>query len=68
MKITDLQIKSLKPKSHRYEVLEGNGKVFKNIKQFTPNDLRRTAASPMTSIGIPRLVVSKILKTTEKLG
>lgn len=28
---------------------------------FTPHDLRRTAASHMTSIGIPRLVVSKIL-------
>lgn len=28
---------------------------------FVPHDLRRTAASHMTSMGIPRLVVSKIL-------
>jgi len=37
--------------------------VFKaaGIKHFTPHDLRRTAATHMTSIGIPRLIVSKIL-------
>lgn len=32
---------------------------------FTPHDLRRTAASQMTSAGIPRLVVSKILNHAE---
>ena len=32
---------------------------------FTPHDLRRTAASHMTRIGIPRLVVSKILNHVE---
>ena len=32
---------------------------------FTPHDLRRTAASHMTSIGISRLVVSKILNHAE---
>jgi integrase len=31
----------------------------------TPHDLRRTAASHMTSIGIGRLVVSKILNHAE---
>ena len=31
----------------------------------TPHDLRRTAASHMTSIGISRLVVSKILNHAE---
>lgn len=39
--------------------------AFKNIKHFTPHDLRRTAASSMTSIGISRLVVSKILNHVE---
>ena len=32
---------------------------------FTPHDLRRTAASHMTSMGIPRLVVSKVLNHAE---
>jgi integrase len=31
----------------------------------TPHDLRRTAASHMTSLGISRLVVSKILNHAE---
>ena len=35
------------------------------IEYFTPHDLRRTAASHMTSVGIPRLVVSKILNHAE---
>ena len=30
-------------------------------KPFTPHDLRRTAATHMTSIGVQRLVVSKVL-------
>jgi integrase len=32
---------------------------------FVPHDLRRTAASLMTSIGVPRLVVAKILNHVE---
>ncbi len=35
------------------------------IGRFTPNDLRRTAASHMTSMGIPRLVMSRILNHVE---
>lgn len=34
--------------------------------KFVPHDLRRTAASYMTSIGVPRLVVSKILNHVEQ--
>jgi integrase len=36
------------------------------VTDFTPHDLRRTAASHMTSIGVPRLVVSKLLNHTER--
>jgi integrase len=36
------------------------------IVDFTPHDLRRTAASHMTSIGVPRLVVAKLLNHTER--
>lgn len=36
------------------------------ISRFTSHDLRRTAASHMTGIGIPRLVVSKILNHTDR--
>ena len=32
---------------------------------FTPHDLRRTAATLMTELGVPRLVVSKILNHAE---
>lgn len=35
------------------------------IEHFTPHDLRRTAASHMTSMGITRLVVSKVLNHAE---
>lgn len=35
--------------------------AFIGIEAFTPHDLRRTAASYMTGLGINRLVVSKIL-------
>jgi integrase len=37
-----------------------------NIPHFVPHDLRRTAASHMTSSGIPRLTVSKILNHAER--
>ena len=35
------------------------------IDHFTPHDLRRTAATHMTSAGVPRLVVKKILNHVE---
>jgi integrase len=35
------------------------------IPTFTPHDLRRTAASHMTGLGISRLTVSKILNHVE---
>ncbi len=38
---------------------------FANIKAWTPHDLRRTVASHITSMEIPRLVVSKILNHVE---
>jgi integrase len=34
------------------------------IPHFTPHDLRRTAASMMTAIGVPRLHVEKVLNHT----
>ena len=42
-----------------------NFHCFKDAKHFTPHDLRRTAATYMTSLGTPRLVVSKILNHVE---
>jgi len=36
------------------------------VVDFTPHDLRRTAASHMTSMGIPRLTVSKLLNHAER--
>jgi integrase len=39
--------------------------TFTDVAPFTPHDLRRTAASHMTSIGISRLVVSKLLNHVE---
>lgn len=41
-----------------------NGMV-KALNHFTPHDLRRTGATYMTSMGISRLVVSKILNHVE---
>jgi len=45
--------------------LRKNRPVF-DINSFTPHDLRRTAASYMTALGISRLVVQKILNHKEK--
>jgi integrase len=45
--------------------LRKNIEKFKNVKPFTPHDLRRTAASGMTVLGISRLVVSKLLNHVE---
>ena len=36
------------------------------IEQFTPHDLRRTAASHMTELGTPRLTVEKLLNHSDK--
>lgn len=35
------------------------------VEDFVPHDLRRTAASYMASMGVPRLVISKILNHVE---
>ncbi len=40
--------------------------TFDGVKPFTPHDLRRVADSFMTSIGIPRLIVSKILNHSDQ--
>jgi integrase len=45
--------------------LRRNLKNFTDIKPFTPHDLRRTAASHMTALGISRLIVSKLLNHVE---
>jgi integrase len=39
--------------------------TFKDVKSFTPHDCRRAASSHMTSVGISRLVVSKLLNHVE---
>lgn len=44
--------------------LKENMETF-GIEKFVPHDLRRTAASHMTGMGISRLVVSKILNHVE---
>ena len=36
------------------------------LEHFTPHDLRRTAASSMTALGIPRLTVKKILNHVDR--
>ena len=58
-------------KSHHFiseainKAISRNKEKFKNIKHFTPHDLRRTAASSMTALGVSRLVVSKLLNHVE---
>lgn len=39
--------------------------AFPKVKGWTPHDLRRTSATHMTSMGISRLVVSKLLNHVE---
>lgn len=39
---------------------------FSDVKDFSPHSLRRTAATHMTSMGISRLVVSKILNHADR--
>jgi integrase len=36
------------------------------VKDWTPRDLRRTAASHMTGLGVPRLVVARVLNHAER--
>ncbi len=40
-------------------------RIAARVQDFNGHDLRRTAASMMTSMGIPRLVVQKILNHVE---
>jgi|SRR5579883_59262 len=40
-------------------------RAFSQVEDFNGHDLRRTAASMMTSVGVPRLVVQKILNHVE---
>jgi integrase len=59
----------LKEDSHITEpaidrAIRNNRELF-DIKHFVPHDLRRTVASQMTSMGISRLTVSKILNHVE---
>jgi len=43
------------------------GRIRRDTKMdFTPHDLRRTAASHMTGMGIHRLIVAKILNHAER--
>jgi len=44
--------------------IRNNRELF-DIKHFVPHDLRRTVASQITAMGIPRLTVSKILNHVE---
>jgi integrase len=44
---------------------DDDGKLF-GLEPFTPHDLRRTAASMMTTLGIQRLHVSKVLNHTDQ--
>ena len=41
-------------------------RTLSGVKDFIPHDLRRTAATCMTSMGISRLVVAKILNHMEQ--
>lgn len=45
-------------------VIDDDGQLF-GFEPFTPHDLRRTAASHMTALGIERLHVSKVLNHTD---
>jgi integrase len=42
-----------------------DAKLF-GLEPFTPHDLRRTAATHMTSLGVPRLHVGKVLNHSDK--
>ena len=57
----------VKPGEHIGELFTAFDRIRNRseIENFKAHDLRRTAASMMTSVGIPRLVVSKILNHVE---
>jgi integrase len=51
---------------HRVAIHKAHSRIRRRSKVcFVPHDLRRTAASYMTSMGISRLVVSKVLNHVE---
>ena len=51
---------------HRVAVHKAHNRVRNRSQvRFVPHDLRRTAASHMTGMGISRLVVSKLLNHVE---
>ena len=43
------------------ELCIDRSRARQELKHFTPHDFRRTAASRMTGLGVPRLVVKRIL-------
>lgn len=53
---------------HLVNLRKAVGRIIKRagIQSFRPHDLRRTASTQMTSNGIPRLTVAKILNHMEK--
>jgi integrase len=58
------------PTSNPMSAGAANRALARNLKsmgmtKFTPHDLRRTAASGMARIGVPRLVISKVLNHVE---
>ncbi len=61
-----IHINALSRAVRRSYELDKNGNKKISIDHFTPHDLRRTAASLMTGIGISRLVVAKILNHVER--
>jgi integrase len=52
--------------NHRVAVHKAHGRIRRHCDTaFVPHDLRRTAASHMTSLGVSRLVVAKVLNHVE---
>ncbi|MCZ6848111.1 MAG: tyrosine-type recombinase/integrase, partial [Alphaproteobacteria bacterium] len=57
---------SPKPGRHMEHLVQAAKRIREEAGvEFVPHDLRRTAASYMTSMGIPRLTVKKILNHVE---
>lgn len=42
------------------------GRLFSNLKPFTPHDLRRTVATALSCLGYPRLTLMKVLNHTDR--
>jgi integrase len=59
-----LSVRALSRALHN-NVKDETGKLF-GIESFTPHDLRRTAASHMTALGILRLHVAKVLNHSDE--